>query len=250
MDRAHSKKKILVLVEGAHTDVRLMEHLFHIYSLDADYEVIPYCTNIYALYNDMFRDGDPDSMDLLQVLKGRERNPKNRDLLDAQYTDVLLIFDLDPQDSGFSDERILSMMRYFSESSDMGKLYINYPMVESFYHMKSIPDPDFFQYAATIDELRARAYKARVHSENRNHDYSKYAVDREECNIVITQNLEKARLITGDKDRTLEEKSIPPRGESILEKQLALLKHERCVSVLCTSVFFIPEYNPRLIEAV
>lgn len=77
----------------------------------------------------------------------------------------------------------------------MGKLYINYPMVESFYHMKAIPDDDYFSYTADINELKARSYKARVNSENRNHDYTKFAVNRKECNIVIKQNIEKAYML-------------------------------------------------------
>lgn len=38
---------------------------------------------------------------------------------------------------GFTPEKIKRMSDYFVESSDMGKLYLNYPMVEAFYH--SVP---------------------------------------------------------------------------------------------------------------
>ena len=48
MDRT----KILVLVEGARIDVRLMEHLFMVYGIDAKYEIVSYNTNIYVLYNE------------------------------------------------------------------------------------------------------------------------------------------------------------------------------------------------------
>ena len=82
-------------------------------------------------------------MDLLQLLKSREPNLSKKALFDDSYSDILLIFDLDPHDSGFTPEKIIGMANYFVESSDMGKLYINYPMVEAFYHMASIPDPDF-----------------------------------------------------------------------------------------------------------
>ena len=41
------------------------------------------------------------------------------------------------------------MSCYFTESSEMGKLYLNYPMVEAFYHMKSIPDENYTSYLAT-----------------------------------------------------------------------------------------------------
>lgn len=247
MASRHTKKQILLLVEGAHTDARLMKHLFKMYGLDFRYEIVSYNTNIYVLYNDMFRNGEPDTLDLSQVLKERERNPDRRKLLDIQYTDILLIFDLDPQDKSFTEDKILSMMRFFSESSDMGKLYINYPMVESFYHMKSIPDPDYDSYIATIDELKARSYKARVNSINRNHNYSKFAIDCTECSIIINQNLSKARMLTCEDQYGNEQDFGSLNDVSILEKQLFLIRTQRKVSILCTCIFFIPEYNRQLI---
>ena len=45
-------------------------------------------------------------------------------------------------------------MRYFVESTDMGKLYLNYPMIEAFYHMSNIPDPEYNGRVATLAELR------------------------------------------------------------------------------------------------
>ena len=107
----------------------------------------------------MFRDGDPSSIDLLQNLKEHEKDDKKKVLFDQYYSDKLLIFDLDPQDPQYSPEKIQEMVSYFAESSDMGKLYINYPMVEAFYHMKSIPDKDYYSYYVTMDELKNHQYK-------------------------------------------------------------------------------------------
>lgn len=53
---AEEKRKILVLVEGAKTDVALMERLLSVYQIDIKYEIISYCTNIYTLYREMFED--------------------------------------------------------------------------------------------------------------------------------------------------------------------------------------------------
>ena len=47
MDKA---SRMLVLVEGANIDFRLMEHLLHIYGIDNSHEVVSYNTNIYVLY--------------------------------------------------------------------------------------------------------------------------------------------------------------------------------------------------------
>lgn len=241
---AEEKRKILVLVEGAKTDAALMKRLLTVYRMDIRYKIVSYCTNIYTLYREMFADGDPAEIDLLQLLKSREPDPVKKTLFDESYADVLLIFDLDPQDPGFKPESISRMAGYFTESSDMGKLYLNYPMVEAFYHMQSIPDPRFDSYCATLDELIAGEYKARVNRENRNHDYRKFAATKEECNTVIRQNIAKARRLTGGDSQS---DSLPPQNK-ILAAQLHCLQSHKQVAVLSTCAFFIPEYNPKLIR--
>lgn len=140
---SESKRKILVLVEGARTDARLMERLLAIYNIDAKYQIVSYGTNIYTLYSEMFAENDPSKVDLLQLLKERESDPNKKLIFDIAYTDILLIFDLEPHAPDFSPEKIRRMAEYFVESSDMGKLYLNYPMVEAFYHMSSIPDAQY-----------------------------------------------------------------------------------------------------------
>lgn len=229
---AEKKRKILVLVEGAKTDVALIERLFSIYQIDFKYEIVSYCTNIYTLYKEMFEDNDPDDMDLLQLLKSREPDLVKKTLFDESYSDILLIFDLDLHDFGFTPEKIRHMAKYFVESSDVGKLYINYPMVEAFYHMTSIPDLNFNTYNATLNELSAGTYKARVNRENRNHDYRKFAATKEECNIVIRQNISKAWLVVGDP-----EDDMPPSQAEILNTQLNSIQNENRVAVLSTCAF-------------
>lgn len=236
--------KILVLVEGAKTDLRLMEHLLHIYGIDNSHEVVSYNTNIYVLYQEMFADGDPSSIDILQLLKERERNPVKKEIFDARYSDILLVFDLDPQ---FSADKILEMMEFFVESSDMGKLYLNYPMVEAFYHMKSIPDKDYNDYVVSLCELSGGTYKQRVNQENRNHNYSKFAVTREECNMVILQNIDKAWCIS-EMEKTVDGvEYLLPESVEILRKQLLKIEVEKAISILCTCAFYIADYNPKFI---
>lgn len=245
MDRS---SQILVLVEGTKTDLRLMKHLLHIYGIDQTHEVVPYNTNIYVLYQEMFADGDPSSIDILQLLKERERDPVKKEIFDAYYSDILLVFDLDPQDPQFSEKKILEMMQFFIESSDMGKLYLNYPMVEAFYHMKSIPDKDYNEYVVSLRELSEGTYKQRVNQENRNHDYSKFAVTREECNTVIRQNIHKAWRISEIERLMDSSEKVLPESVEILRKQLLKIEVEKSVSVLCTCAFYIVDYNSKFID--
>ena len=233
--------KILILVEGEKTDVKLMNHLLQVYGISADHVVVSYNTNIYTLYKTMFVDNDPDTVDLLQLLKSREKDPQKKLLFDDKYSDILLIFDLDPQDPTFTAESIQEMQAFFTESSDMGKLYLNYPMVESFYHMTSIPDDQYPTRIASLEELCAGRYKTRVNQENRNHNYTKFAVTREECSIVIKQNLEKGRVLTNDT-------ALIPDSSKILTAQLTALQADRFVFVLCTCAYYIAEFSWQLLE--
>lgn len=240
----NKKTKVLVLVEGAKTDVQLMQKLFDIYGIGSSHTIVSYNTNIYVLYQQMFSDGNPEDYDLLAVLKSHENDPLKKKLFETAYSDVLLIFDLDPHDPLFSKQKIEEMVTYFHESSDMGKLYLNYPMVESFYPMKSIPDPDYMGYTATLQELSAKKYKERVRNENRNHSFSKFAVTRAECNTVIRQNIEKGVALLTDDNKNVE---VLPDSLQILRTEMRLLEETKAISVLCTCIYYVPEYNPNLI---
>ncbi len=241
---AERRARILMLVEGPKTDVNLMTHLLDIYGIGDKYEIVSYNTNIYVLYNALFAQDDQDALDLLQVLKEREKDENRKALFDEHYSDILLIFDLDPQDALYSEEKIVRLLEYFSESSDNGKLYLNYPMVESFYHMKSIPDPEYYSYVSTIEELKERRYKQRVQRESRNSDYRKFACNREECSQVIVQNLKKARIITHMLDCDSIEAVDPIEVFSV---QAEKIRSQGVLYVLCTCSFYVYEYNPKLI---
>lgn len=241
----NKQSKILVLVEGEKRDVNLMTHLFGIYGITGKHEIVPYRTTIYELYNSMFVGKNPADFDILLHLKARESDSVRKLIFDERYVEILLIFDLDPHDDRYSDKAIREMMDYFTESTDMGKLYINYPMVEAFYHMCSIPDNNYNTYIVPMSELHPKNfYKQRVNVENRNHDYSKFATDRRECSIVIKQNICKAWHIIG---KTVE--LHVPDSSDILEAQLIKLSSDDAIAVLCTCIFYIADYNPKLLES-
>ncbi len=140
------------------------------------------------------------------------------------------------------------MAAHFVESSDMGKLYLNYPMVEAFYHMSDIPDAAFLERIATLQELTAGTYKTRVNQENRNGDYTKFATTKEECSIVIAQNLQKAWGLVGTAPDMGAAVSECPDLCATLDAQLAMMEEHERLAVLCTCAFYIVEYNPGLLD--
>ena len=85
-----SRKKILLVVEGAKQEVKLFNALFACYEPDLDYEIVSYGTNIYELYERMFSEGIQDELFLLGVLKERAL-AKDRDLFDQTENSTLTI---------------------------------------------------------------------------------------------------------------------------------------------------------------
>ncbi len=250
---SNKRKNILVLVEGAKTDVKIMKQLFSVYGIDAEFEIVSYCTNIYTLYSEMFCDGIDgfEEMDIRQVLKSKEKDSEKKKIFDKKFTDVLLIFDLDPQDPQYDPNHIKLMQKYFSDSTDMGKLYINYPMVESFYHLSSIPDQKYFERKAFLSELKDKKYKSRVQKETRGNSYNKFAKNKEEYTIVILQNLYKALFLINKKvveyEDALNHLSTVDFN-ILLQEQLHNLEEYGFVYVVCTCIFFISDYDQKLLN--
>lgn len=231
----------MVIVEGPKTEVTLMEKLLGIYGISDNHKLYSYNTNIYELYNRLPADPkDYQYIDILQILKAREQDSKKLAILNQNYSDIIMIFDFDPQDPQFSPIKIRRMAEYFIESTDMGKLYLNYPMVESFYHMKSIPDPDYDSYYTMMNVLKNKDFKRDVGQICRDGDYRKFAAKRDKCNIVIKQNLDKACKLTGVKF------GIPSELQ-ILKEELKFLSKGK-VSILNTCVFYILDFNSALIS--
>ena len=236
--------KILICVEGAKTEEKILKHLFKIYDLALDYEIVSYKTNIYVLYQQMFAEKDQDDRDLLQTLKEHERDSDKKSILDAHYSDIILIFDFDPQDGLFSEEKINEMLVFFDESTENGKLYINYPMAEAFYHMPTIPDAGFQNRTVHIQTLIEHRYKALVNTETVRNNYDMFATTKSECDYVIIEHYKKAWKLLNLKP---EEKNFPSFLD-VLNAQINNMKLSNEISVLCTCVSFILEYDGNLVD--
>lgn len=152
--------RLLLVVEGGKVEPRLMERCFELLNLKGvSYEIVPFCTNIYQLirYVDEKYDGDFESIDVRAIL--RELYPERAALLEGSFTDIVLVFDYDPQDSAFDQDRLEEMAGYFNESTDLGRLYLNYPAVEALRDFSDYGDRAFYESAVRIEDLARHGYK-------------------------------------------------------------------------------------------
>ena len=158
--RSHPKTRLLMVVEGDKTEPRLMRRCFDLLNLkDVDCEIVPFSTNIYQFirYVDENYDGDFENIDIPAVL--RELYPERSALLDGGFADIVLVFDYDPQDSAFDQSRLEKVMSIFNESTDLGKLYLNYPAVEALRDFSCYGERSFYDSSVRKDELMKGGYK-------------------------------------------------------------------------------------------
>lgn len=127
-------------------------------------------------------------IEILNEIKETDYNPE-------EYSDIFLFFDYDGHDDKASDEKIIEMLKYFNNSTINGKLYINYPMVESIKMISLDNEKLFFE----IDKGSTFKNFVDGESENRLNDIVNYTFSI--WQEIITKNLQKVNyLLKKEKD--------------------------------------------------
>ena len=235
-------------------------------------DILVYGTNLWTLYHAMEKEFDctwyEGEIDFIEFLKS---SPAVIEQIDGfqdnqesimqfnrnSFRDVFLVFDYERQDPHFDASRIRNMLGFWSESTENGLLYINYPMIEAYKHLrKSLPDLDFISRKCDCselfsDETKLNKYKHIVGSESSFTDLRKYT--RELFRNFVIHNLCKASAMTrGTTDISAETARQYWHSMNLdeilaIQNQCSLSPIDGFVYVLATCLFFIPEYHSKLI---
>ena len=238
-------KKILAIVEGEKKEPEILAKLLSIYAL-RDREIVSYKANIYDLYDKLFSlyGDNVENVDIQEFLKEISCNDDAQEILNDRYTDILLVFDFDPQDNRYSEEKLTRMLQIFCDSTQMGRLYINYPMVESFYHFRSLDDRSYLEEMYTLSDISpGSVYKKIVTDVSCIHQLQD--MDKEMISKMIRRILDKVMVICTGRN------AVGDLYELLLEvarQQMNLLKQNKPMWVLNTCVLYLYEYNPRMLE--
>lgn len=168
--------RILIITEGTKPDKKIVEHLIKTYKKkEILYEIYTYNTNIYMLYQDMkkiYGDGLED-IQIIPILKSKN---KDFEFEKDDFSEIYLFFDYDIHHYKFNrdvspenlNSQLEEMLNYFSdETGDVGKLYINYPMVEVFFQPNlSCVDIDELKCYKDTPEINGNKGKFMQNSKN------------------------------------------------------------------------------------
>lgn len=235
--------KVLFITEGQNDEVKYIERLFKTCNHIQKYEIIPYKTNIHNLANSLFKNGLIDEfLDIKQVLKEKTTDANTKEKLSQEFSDIILVFDFEPQEKNPHFDIIRQLLEYFNDSTENGKLYINYPMMQSYRHFNTLPDINFNNVKVSKED--ANKYKQIIDSFSKfknttHHSYRLFV-------SITYHHLIKLNYILNNKN------TLPPinfisewQQIDLFDKQLSFLENNQDIFVINTFTLFLVEYNPK-----
>jgi len=170
-----SLPKALCIVEGADDEPRLLKRMSAVCGLDLEMEIVPVRSNIHQLYQ-ILAEGD-FQLDIRKVLAALPTIPAEQRarLSDTRFAYTYLMYDAELQHRYPGEEqlplsdivrgnlvKLEKMCAYFTDETDptVGRLYINWPMVESYRDCDDFFDPNYRDNFVALSDLAT--YKARV----------------------------------------------------------------------------------------
>lgn len=233
---------ILFITEGTIDEPEFLKKMIKVCYRNKNYNIYSYNTTIHTLIQKLFIDGKIDEdIDIRLALRENEQDEEKRKILSKKYTEIFLMFDFEPQHNKLMFKEIEQMLEILNDSTDKGKLYINYPMMQSYKHINKMPDNKFKNKKVNLKEILK--YKQIVGEETYYQDIKKYNYP-----ILVSMmlhHLKKINYILNGKYEILDKKEFLNIDFSKLYKtQLNMFKNKQEIFVVNTAILNILDYNP------
>lgn len=250
---------ILFVFEGDEREPRLYRTLERLYFPKQNENIIcSFGNNIYDLYNELQEyDGDGDIVALMRERLADRGDATLDGIRNSDISEIFLFFDYDFQNSQLSldeiNRRVEEMLILFDDETDNGKLYINYPMIESIRYTKELPDDAYASY--TIGREACKDFKrlAREFSAYDSLDHllfkdgetptkDKYLKVNDNWEYLRAMNVSKANLLTTGLLAMPKEKSDISQLAVFNNQVTKFVKPNESVAILNSFPIFIYEY--------
>ena len=225
------RSKILLIVEGEKEEPRILGSNSHglLSLIGSDYDIVTFSNPIYELY-DAYKKGEYD--DLVSYLREEKGLEIDKNILSKNaFSSVYLVFDFEPHYHKYKDSKIKDILNVFNNETELGKIYINYPMVESFYYLKNIPDLEYLDRKISLENFNGKDFKKLVNDRT---ILKKNKLSNKQLCYIIWVNYNKVRKITNNEEID---------HELILDEQLKLKKNTNELYILSTFPLLVLDYN-------
>jgi len=122
---------VLFVFEGKKTEVQIFSNLKKYFLNESTNTnlIAVYCQTIYNLYQELDNDSD---LDLFTIIKEKIVDKYKLQYISSKnVSEIYLFFDYDGHAPNASQSKLENMLTLFNEETELGKLYISYPMVEA-----------------------------------------------------------------------------------------------------------------------
>lgn len=250
---------ILFVFEGDEREPRLYRTLERLYFPKQNENIIcSFGNNIYDLYNELQEyDGDGDIVALMRERLAGRGDATLDGIRNSDISEIYLFFDYDFQNSQLTldeiNRRVEEMLTLFDDETNNGKLYINYPMIESIRYTKELPDDAYASY--TIGREACKDFKrlAREFSAYDSLDHllfkdgetptkDKYLKVKDNWEYLRAMNVSKANLLTTGFFAMPRTKSDIGQLAIFNNQVMKFVKPKESVAILNSFPIFIYEY--------
>ncbi|MCZ4294509.1 hypothetical protein [Vibrio sinaloensis] len=211
-----AKSNILCIFEGEKREVGYFESMKQHFFGGQSIVHCCYGNDLYELEKILSDDEDPESLDIFEVLKEHNQVTSNNavnnnnDIFNNfsrdSFNQVYLFFDFEYHDNNYSPEKIKSLVSLFNEETELGKLFISYPMVEA---VRDIPCyQTYHTYTVTLQDAKSSSYKASSATKSKDFVNPKAITEQNwiklvnataaKMNYVVHKNVNKGQFVDQD----------------------------------------------------
>jgi hypothetical protein len=235
---------ILFIVEGEEDEGKLLRKLNKVIDSNNIYSIFSFSTTIHEMHKLYIELKEDDFLTLQGLLKENSNDESEKRILSRRYKSIYLIFDFDPHYQKYSADIINDMYNFFNDSREYGKLFLNYPMMQSYRHMSRIPDPNF--KLSKVSHSDCYEYKRIVGDESSYTDLNKYnfAVV---INFIYHHYSKMNYLLNGKYNCGTIDEYISKNDENLkrlLTLQNTLFGKSSEIYIINTSIFYIIDLLP------
>ena len=243
---------ILFVFEGARAEPNIFKSLNRLYFRQEEVRIVSCKHDLPTLYKHLVE----NDYDLFRTLPLEENDidiPKDK-RIDTLFSQIFLFFDYDFQHRGgldYVNDILDEMLDYFDDETENGKLYINYPMVESLKYTKQMPDEEYYKYTVTREDCANHRFKGMAEAFAYPQAKAYKFIDLDKTNesevlnnweLLKLQNVKKANYIVNGKI------DLPKCKEYINQKSLFVVQKAKyvtpseSVSILNSFPIFLFDY--------
>lgn len=194
----NKRKKVLFIYEGVKAEENLLNNMIKIFfasKVDVSILSCPADGNIYMLWTRLKKDEfETNVVDVLKEMSSIARERLNN-LKASDFSEIYLFFDYDGHNDNIPKEYLRrdilgEMLETFNNETELGKLYVSYPMIESIKEIDA-KAKEYKNLYLSLDEISK--YKQSFFSQSDYNDYN--CIDEEHWLIACHASQKRASIL-------------------------------------------------------